>query len=65
MQPTAIILLGMIIFIFIMFISTIKIVPQRQAFIIERLGKYRTSLQAGFHIILPFIDKVSYKHSRY
>ena len=46
-----------------MFISTIKIVPQRQAFIVERLGKYRTTLQAGFHIILPFIDKVSYKHS--
>ncbi len=63
MQPTAIILIGIIIFIFIMFISTIKIVPQRQAFIVERLGKYRTALQAGFHIILPFVDKVSYKHS--
>lgn len=44
-------------------ISTFKVVPQRSAFIIERLGKYRDSLQAGFHIIMPFIDKIAYKHS--
>ncbi len=63
MQPVAIVLIGIIIFVVVLFISTIKIVPQRQAYIVERLGKYRTTLQAGFHIILPFIDNVSYKHS--
>jgi regulator of protease activity HflC (stomatin/prohibitin superfamily) len=57
------VLIGIIVFAFILFLSTIKIVPQRSAFIVERLGKFRTSLQAGFHIIIPFIDKVSYKHT--
>jgi regulator of protease activity HflC (stomatin/prohibitin superfamily) len=33
------------------------------AFIIERLGKYSTTLEAGFHILAPFLDKVAYKHT--
>ena len=43
--------------------STVKIVPQRKAFIVERLGKYRGTLLAGFHMLIPFVDRVSYKHS--
>ena len=57
------ILIGIVIFVLILFLSTIKIVPQRSAFIVERLGKFRNTLQAGFHIIIPFIDKISYKHT--
>jgi len=57
------ILIGIVIFVLILFLSTIKIVPQRSAFIVERLGKFRSTLQAGFHIIIPFIDKISYKHT--
>ena len=41
----------------------IKIVPQQQAWIIERLGKYNKTLQPGLTFILPFIDKVAYKHT--
>ena len=41
----------------------IKIVPQQQAWIIERLGKYNKTLQPGLSFILPFIDKVAYKHT--
>jgi regulator of protease activity HflC (stomatin/prohibitin superfamily) len=41
----------------------VKIVPQRSAFVIERLGKYTKTLEAGLHILLPFIDRVAYKHS--
>jgi len=47
----------------IIFAKTIKIVPQKTAFIIERLGKYRDTLLAGLHILVPFIDKVAYKHT--
>lgn len=43
--------------------KTAKIVPQKQAYIIERLGKYSKTLEAGFHILVPFIDKVAYKHT--
>ena len=41
----------------------IKIVPQRSAFIVERLGKYMGTLTAGFNILIPFIDKIRYRHT--
>jgi len=63
MEPGAVILIGLIIVLLIIFAKTIKIVPQKTAFIIERLGKYRDTLLAGLHILLPFIDKVAYKHT--
>jgi regulator of protease activity HflC (stomatin/prohibitin superfamily) len=40
-----------------------RVVPQQQAWVVERLGKYSTTLHAGFHILVPFLDKVRYKHS--
>lgn len=63
MNAATVILLAVAIFIVLIFISTIKIVPQRSAFIIERLGKYRDTLQAGFHIIVPYMDRIAYKHT--
>ena len=48
----------------IIFITrAIKIVPQQSAWVIERLGKYAGARYAGLNIIVPFIDKVAYKHS--
>ncbi len=48
----------------VIFISKLmRIVPQNEAFIVERLGKYSSTLEAGFHILVPFIDRVAYKHS--
>ncbi|MEE8398577.1 MAG: stomatin-like protein [Desulfobacterales bacterium] len=63
MTTGSIILIGLIIFAIVVFFQTIRIVPQRMAFIVERLGKYNGTLEAGFHILVPFLDKVSYKHS--
>ena len=54
------------VFLFIIFISllrSIRIVPARTALIVERLGRYASTLEAGFHILIPFIDKVRYKHN--
>lgn len=62
MNATSIIFIGLVILAIIIFIFTIKIVPQRSAYIVERFGKYRATLLAGFHIIIPFVDKISYKH---
>ena len=42
---------------------TAVVVPQQSAYVVERLGRYRATLDAGFHILLPFIDAVRYKHS--
>ena len=57
------ILIIAVLFIIITFFKTIRIVPQKTAFIVERLGKYKGTLEAGLHILMPFIDKVSYKHT--
>lgn len=55
--------IGFIILAIIAFFKTIRIVPQKEAYIIERLGRYSKTLEAGFHILFPFIDKVAYKRS--
>lgn len=43
--------------------KTAVIVPQKTAYIVERLGRYRCTLEAGFHILVPFFDRVAYKHT--
>lgn len=54
------ILLAMVIvFVF----KGVKQVPQQQAWIVERLGKYTKTLTAGLNLVIPFVDKVAYKHS--
>jgi len=58
-----VILVGIVVLVLVIFFKTIRIVPQKQAFIIERLGKYSGTLEAGFHVLVPFIDKVAYKHN--
>ncbi len=58
-----IIIVILVIFLLIVLLKTARVVPQRTVFIVERLGKYHSTLEAGFHILVPFIDKVAYKHS--
>jgi len=55
LNPSLLVLIGLAIFILIVLVKTIRIVPQKQAFIIERLGKYQSTLEAGFHILLPVL----------
>jgi regulator of protease activity HflC (stomatin/prohibitin superfamily) len=63
MTASTIILILLGLFVFVAFVSTFKVVPQRSVFIIERLGKYSRTLDAGFHILIPFIDKIAYKQN--
>lgn len=63
MTASTIILVFVILFLFVAFLSTFKVVPQRSVYIIERLGKFNRALEAGFHILIPFIDKVAYKQN--
>jgi len=60
---TAIVLLGLAALVIVAIIKCAVIVPQQSAFVIERLGKYSRTLQAGFHPLLPFLDRIAYKHS--
>lgn len=43
--------------------TVVRIVPQKKAYIIERLGRYSGSLFAGFHLLIPFVDRVAYVHT--
>jgi regulator of protease activity HflC (stomatin/prohibitin superfamily) len=43
--------------------KTATVVPQQSAFIVESLGRYSKTLSAGFHILIPFVEKIAYKHS--
>ncbi len=54
---------GFAVLAIITLVNTARIVPQKSAYIVERLGKYSRTLKAGFHILTPFMDRVAYKHS--
>lgn len=55
--------IGLVILVVIALLKTARIVPQKSAFLVERLGKYSKTLDAGFHILVPFIDNIAYRHS--
>jgi len=57
------VIIAAIVIIVIVAKTIVRIVPQNEAYIVERLGKYSSTLEAGFHVLVPFFDKVSYKHS--
>ncbi len=63
MQASTIILILFALVLILVFIKTVVIVPQRAAYIIERLGKFHASLSPGLHLLIPFIDRVAYKHT--
>lgn len=53
----------LVLLVLVALAKTIVIVPQKTAFIVERLGRYRCTLDAGFHILVPFIDRIAYRHT--
>ena len=63
MGDISVIFLALAGFSVFILIKTAKIVPQRSESIVERLGKYRKTLKAGFHILIPFLDNVRYTRS--
>ena len=54
------VLAALVIFVIV---KTAVVVPQQSAYIIESLGKYSRTLAAGFHILIPFLERVAYKHT--
>ncbi len=43
--------------------KTAIVVPQQSAYVVEYLGKYRKTIKAGFHVLIPFVERVAYKHN--
>jgi regulator of protease activity HflC (stomatin/prohibitin superfamily) len=63
MNATLIAVVVLAALVVVVIIKTAVIVPQKSEFIIERLGKYNNTLAAGFHILIPFLDRVAYRFS--
>ncbi len=63
MDTSLIVSLGVVLVVIIILIKTAIVVPQQNAFVIERLGKYSKTLNAGFHILIPFLERIAYKHT--
>ena len=60
----SLIFMGIIaVIVVVLLVKTAVVVPQRSEYIVERLGKFSKTLGAGFHILIPFLDKVAYKRS--
>jgi regulator of protease activity HflC (stomatin/prohibitin superfamily) len=63
MNESLVVVVVLAAIVIVLLIKTAVVVPQRSEYIIERLGKYSQTLSAGFHILIPFLDKVAYKRS--
>lgn len=63
METATIIALAFLVLIIITIAKTAQIVPQRSAYVVERLGKYVKTLEAGFHLLIPFVDRIAYRHT--
>jgi regulator of protease activity HflC (stomatin/prohibitin superfamily) len=47
----------------VILVKTVKVVPQQTAFVVENLGRYSRTLQAGLHLLVPFLERVAYRHN--
>jgi len=63
MTEALIVVVILAVLVIVVIAKTAVVVPQQNAFVIERLGKYRGTLPAGFHVLVPFVDVVRYRHS--
>ena len=62
MPPVTTVPIAILVLAIVFAIKTLKIVPQQHAWVVERLGKFDRILMPGLNIIVPFIDRVAYKH---
>ncbi len=63
MDALTIVWIVVFLLIVLTFFKTAIVVPQQSAYVVERLGKYAKTLNAGFHILMPFVDVIRYRHS--
>jgi regulator of protease activity HflC (stomatin/prohibitin superfamily) len=63
LEGTAIVMLVVLALVITFIIKSVTIVPQQHAWVVERLGKFHATLGPGLKIVIPFIDRIAYKHS--
>jgi len=63
MTESLLVVIALAALILLLIAKTAVVVPQQNAYVVERLGKYSATLSAGFHILVPFVDVIRYQHS--
>ncbi len=63
MTEALVVFVVLAVLVLIVISKTARVVPQQSAYVVERLGKYRATLHAGFHLLMPFLDAIRYRHS--
>src|SRR5215470_3033571 len=63
MPGALIVVIALAVVVLFIIARTAVVVPQQSAFVVERLGRYHATLGAGFHMLLPFLDAIRYRHS--
>src|SRR5665213_2237730 len=63
MDPLILVVVVLALLIIIVLVKTAVVVPQQNAYVVERLGTYSGTLGAGFHVLTPFVDVIRYRHS--
>ena len=63
MGPEIIVALVLALLVIIVLAKTAVVVPQQSAYVVERLGRYSNTLNAGFYILFPFLDVIRYRHT--
>lgn len=55
--------IGFLVFAAIFVFRAVRVVPQQEVWILERVGKFQSTMQAGLHFVIPFVDVIRYRHS--
>ena len=63
MEATLVVLILVAALVLFIIYRTAVVVPQQSAYVVERLGRYSGTLNAGFHLLVPFVDVIRYRHS--
>ena len=62
-MSTLYVVFAIVVLVLILLAKTAIVVPQQSAFVVETLGRYSRTIQAGFHILVPFVERIAYKHN--
>jgi len=63
MTVSLVLTIGAAVIVVIALAKTAQVVPQREQFVVERLGRFSRTLDAGFHVLFPFVDRIAYRHT--
>ena len=54
-----VVIFALIVFVVVSLVRAVRIVPQSQAYVVERLGRFQAVMRGGFHLLVPFVDRVA------